>query len=130
MISGAEARLAEFDARCMNASGGACDADCLAQERGLALIRFDQVERHSGGEGQDQARKACTGAEIDGAIRAREHQRGELQRIGDVAIPKQRLISRRHQVDRSVPAEQQRGEALEGSSVFHVKHVVRELCFT
>ena len=70
------------------------DSRGLAQERRLALVGLDQVERHTGGQGENQAGEAGAGAEVDGTIAGLLDQRGELQRIGDVALPEQRLIAR------------------------------------
>ena len=72
---------------------GAGDARGLAQESGFALIGLDQVEGHAGGKGQDQPGEAGTGAEIDGTIEGRLHQWGNLEQIGDMALPKQRLVA-------------------------------------
>ena len=55
----------------MNPSGGARDADCLAQKGGLTLVGFYQVERYSGCERQDQAWEAPSGAQVDGVVRKR-----------------------------------------------------------
>ena len=86
-----------FDAGCMDADGGSGDSGGLAQESGLALVCLDQIERHPGGEGQDQAGEAGAGAQVDGAVWERLHQRDELERIGNVAVPEERLIPSRRQ---------------------------------
>ena len=118
VTSGAGARPADFDAGCMDADGGSGDAGSLAQESGFALVRLDQIERTAGGEGQDQAREAGAGAQVDGAGWERLHQRNELERIGNVALPEEWLIPRGDEVDGSVPAEQERRELFERLQCF------------
>ena len=120
-----------FDAGSMDADRGAGDAGGLAQERGLALVGFDQIERNAGGEGQDQAGEAGAGAQVDGAVRERLHQRDELEQIGDMAVPEERLVAPGDEIDGPVPADQERREAFERRPVFHVKHrSMPNRCFT
>ncbi len=45
----------------------------------------------------------------------------KLQRIGDVAGPKDRLCRRRDQIDPLLPVQQQRDKPVEAGSLFHVK---------
>ena len=64
------------DGGCLDSNGvdpnrGAGLSCGFPQEGGLALVGFHQIEGHAGGDGQDQARKAGAGAEIDRSVRER-----------------------------------------------------------
>jgi hypothetical protein len=107
-----------FYASCMDADRGAGDSGRLVQESSLALVRLDQIELNSGGKGEDQAGEAGAGAEVDGACWKRLHQGDELERIGNVAFPKERLIPFGDKVDGPVPAEQERCETFERLQCF------------
>lgn len=88
------------------------DPSRFPEEGRLAHVGFDQIERDSGRERQNQAWKPGAGAQIDSPVGRWAHQRRKLERIGEVALPECRLIAGSDQIDRSVPAEEERRELL------------------
>ncbi len=102
-----------FDADRVDDDRGAGDTGSLPQESGLALVCLDQVKRDAGGESENQAGKSGARAQIDRAFGSGMHQGNELQRIGDVTIPKDGFVPCRDEVHCPVPAQQQSGVAFE-----------------
>ena len=93
--------------------GSGATARAVISGAGLALIRLDKVEGHARGESQDQPRKPSAGAKIYGTFGLWCHERSQLQRIGNMSDPEEWLVCPSHQVHRGVPAQQQRGEAIQ-----------------
>lgn len=109
--SGAGGNPRGLDAHGMDPHGRRQHACRLAQKRGLAVIRLDQVKGNPGLRGEDQPRKTGPGPEIDPALGPRRNQRRELPRI--LAMPRlnKRFIGAGDQIDAPVPPPQQLLEA-------------------
>ena len=63
----------------------------LPQEGGLAFIGLDEIERHVGGDRQDQAGKSAAGTEVDCPFWPRRHERDQFSEFGEVPRPKETL---------------------------------------
>lgn len=102
----------------------------FAEERGLAVVQFDEVERQARCDRQHQTGEAGTAAEVDATRHARRDQGDQLQAIVDVALTQHGRITGGDQVDGRIPAQQQDGEDVEPrlQVALHVKHSAP--CFT
>lgn len=72
-------QINSFDAARVHFDRRAGDPSGLTEKDRLALIGFDQIERDSGSEGQNQAWEASAGAEIDSLVGRRAHQWRKLK---------------------------------------------------
>jgi hypothetical protein len=81
----------------------------LTEEGGFALIGFDQIEWHSGGNRKNEARETGAAAEVDSPGGRRE-EGDKLQAVIDMALPKHREVTGRDQVYGFAPASEQCGE--------------------
>lgn len=100
-------KLGCLDSGGMDGDGGEAEAaGRLLQEGAFATVGLDQMRLAAREEGEHEAWKASTGAQIDQGAGLRWQQGEKLRRIEDVALPEQLGLGSRHEVDARVPANE------------------------
>jgi hypothetical protein len=101
-----------FDSCVVDGGRGLGDAGGLAEEGGFSDVGLHEVERDSGGDGEDQARQAAAGAEVDGVGGGGWDEGDEGDCVVDVSGAEIREVGGGDEVDFGVPETMGSGASL------------------